>query len=112
MNALNLEFPAEHFDYVTAFHVVSVIPDHVSLMKEICRVCKPGGKVVIINHFRSPRRWLATVVDRLDPITRKLGWRTTLQSSEIFQGMPLKVERLFKTAPTSLFTVAIASKGR
>ncbi len=110
MNALNLEYPADQFDYVMAFHVVSVIPDHAAAMREICRVCKPGGKVVVINHFRSPRRWLATLVDRLDPITRKLGWRTTLQSQDLFHGMPLTVERSFKTSPTSLFTVVIASK--
>ena len=110
MNALELKFPDGAFDYVTAFHVVSVIPDHDGLMKEIFRVCRPGGTVVIINHFRSSRRWLATLIDRLDPITRKLGWRTTLRWSDLFRTVPLEVRRRFKTAETSLFTVVIATK--
>ena len=110
MNALDLKFHDEEFDYITAFHVVSVVPDHANLMKEMVRVCKPGGSLVIINHFRSSRPWLATVVDRLDPVTRKLGWRTTLQCSELFADVPLDIERQFKTSGSSLFTVVIARK--
>jgi phosphatidylethanolamine/phosphatidyl-N-methylethanolamine N-methyltransferase len=110
MNALDLKFSDAEFDYVTAFHVVSVVPDHVSLMREMVRVCKPGGTLVIINHFRSDRRWLAAMIDRLDPVTRKLGWRTTLQCTDLFAQVPLRVERRFKTSETSLFTVLIARK--
>lgn len=110
MNALEMDFPDGHFDYVAAFHVVSVVPDHARLMREMSRVCKPGGRLVIINHFRSPRPWLAGLVDRLDPVTRHLGWRTTLRFSELFHGMPLRVERRFKTNPQSLFTVVVASR--
>ena len=110
MNALDLKFVDGEFDYVTAFHVVSVIPDHETLMKEIFRVCRPGGTVVIINHFRSSRKWLATLVDCLDPITRKLGWRTTLHWTDLFREVPLEVQSRFKTKETSLFTVVIATK--
>ncbi len=110
MDALNMKLPANHFDYVAGFHVVSVVPDHEKLMQEMFRVCKPGGKVVIINHFRSARRWLAPLVDKLDPLTRTLGWRTTLRLTELLAGVPLRVERRFKTSERSLFTVVIASK--
>lgn len=110
MNALDLDFPDGDFDYVTAFHVVSVVPDHEGLMREMVRVCKSGGTVAIINHFRSNRPWLATLIDRLDPITRKLGWRTTLRASDLLSGIPLEVQRQFKTSKTSLFTVLIATK--
>lgn len=110
MDALNLEFSDESFDYVMGFHVVSVVPDHLRLMREMHRVCKPGGTLVIINHFRSQRRWLAPFIDRLDPITRKLGWRTTLKLSDLLDGVPLRVQRKFKTSERSLFTVLIASK--
>ena len=110
MNALDLKFADGEFDYVTAFHVVSVVPDHGQLMKEIFRVCRPGGTVVIINHFRSRRPWLAKLIDLLDPITRKLGWRTTLGCSDLFCEVPLEVRRQFKTKETSLFTVVIAAK--
>jgi len=79
-------------------------------MREIARVCRPGGTVVIINHFRSERRWLASLIDRFDPVTRRLGWRTTLSFADLLAGVDLDLVRRFKTSPTSLFTVVIARK--
>jgi hypothetical protein len=66
--------------------------------------------VTIINHFRSERRWLAPLVDILDPVTRRLGWRTTLRFSEVVAEAPLHVEQRFKTSLGSLFTVVVATK--
>lgn len=109
-DALDLRFPDDSFDLVTSFHVVSVVPDSARMMREIARVCRPGGTVVIINHFRSERRWLAKIVDRFDPVTRKLGWRTTLSFAELLRDVDLDLVRRFKTSPSSLFTVVIARK--
>lgn len=109
-DAQDLEFPDETFDYVTSFHVVSVVPEPKRMMREMVRVCRPGGTIVIINHFRSERPVIASVVDRLDPVTRKLGWRTTLRMSELLESVPLELVRRYKTSPQSLFTVMIARK--
>jgi phosphatidylethanolamine/phosphatidyl-N-methylethanolamine N-methyltransferase len=110
MDAQNLEFPDEQFDYVAAFHVVTVVPDHERLIREMTRVCKPGGTVVIINHFRSHRWWIARFVDLLDPITRHFGWRTTMSVADLMDVVPLEIQRRYKTAGRSLFTVIIAKK--
>ena len=91
MDALNLDFPNEHFDYVMAFHVVSVVPDHQRMLAEVLRVAKPQGTLVIINHFRSEKPWVATLTDVLDPVTRRLGWRTTLRLADLVQA-PVPVE--------------------
>lgn len=109
-DAQALEFPDDSFDYVTSFHVVSVVPDSSQMIREMVRVCRPGGTIVIINHFRSERRMLAWLVDRLDPITRKLGWRTTLRVSDLLDAVPLELARRYKTSGRSLFTVMIARK--
>lgn len=108
MDALNLDLPSDSFDYVTAFHVVSVVPDAARMMAEARRVCRPGGKLVIINHFRSERPLIGPLVDLADPVTRKLGWRTTLKLVDIIDGAPVSIEQKFKTSPRSLFTVVIA----
>jgi phosphatidylethanolamine/phosphatidyl-N-methylethanolamine N-methyltransferase len=79
-------------------------------MCEMVRVCKPGGTILIINHFRSYRRWLAGIIDLLSPATRYLGWRTDLSAEDLLRGFPLAVERQFKTSPTSLFTVLVLRK--
>jgi phosphatidylethanolamine/phosphatidyl-N-methylethanolamine N-methyltransferase len=110
MDALNLTFPDESFDYVMAFHIASVVPDCSRLMREIARVCKPGGTIVVINHLRSERRWVARCVDLLGPITNALGWHTQLTYHDVVSPAPLNVVRRFKTSPRSLFTVLIAQK--
>ena len=108
MDALNLELASNSFDYVAAFHVVSVVPDAARMMAEARRVCRAGGKLIIINHFRSERPLIGPLVDLADPVTRKLGWRTTLKLVDIIDGAPVSIEQKFKTSPRSLFTVVIA----
>ncbi|GIW98258.1 MAG: SAM-dependent methyltransferase [Pirellulaceae bacterium] len=110
MDALALEFADDHFDFVGAFHVVTVVPDPKRLAAEMWRVCKPGGKLVVVNHFRSPRPWIAPFIDMLNPVTQYLGWRTDLALDHWLEGIPVEVERRYKLSPTSLFTTVIATK--
>ena len=76
MNALSLDFPDNTFDYVMAFHVVTVVPDPIQMISEAKRVCKPGGSIVIVNHFTSDVPVLGSMTEALDPLTRKQAWRT------------------------------------
>lgn len=108
MDALNLEFTDNSFDYVTSFHVISVVPDPIRMMQEIHRVCKPEGKVVIINHFRTTKPLIGPIVGALDPLTRRLGWSASLRLNQAFDGVPIRIEKRFKTSPLSLFTVVLA----
>lgn len=110
MDALSLEFPDNSFDYVTSFHVISVVPDPPQMMREIYRVCKPNGVMVVINHFRTEKPVLGPLICSLDPLTRRLGWSAALRLSEAFGNVPIYIERCFKTSPFSLFTVVLASK--
>jgi phosphatidylethanolamine/phosphatidyl-N-methylethanolamine N-methyltransferase len=106
-DALNLPFPDASFDYVTAFHVVSVVPDARRMLAEACRVCRPQGTIAIVNHFRSEHSSVARVQKTVDPVFRRLGW-TTLRLSELLRDSGLRVERQWKTSPRSLFKIVIA----
>ena len=110
MDALHMDFADDTFDFVTAFHVVTVVPDPQRLVEEMARVCKPEGQVVIINHFSSPRKVIRKVVNLVDPLTRRLGWSTRLSLDEAINGTPLSLESRYKTSPWSLFTVVEARK--
>ena len=110
MDALNIEAEDETFDFVMAFHIVSVVNDVDRMMQGLYRVCKPGGKIIVINHFRSPKFWLAPLVDLASPLTRKLGWRTNLKIDEVVNAVPIQVDRQYKTTPYSLFRIIVASK--
>jgi phosphatidylethanolamine/phosphatidyl-N-methylethanolamine N-methyltransferase len=107
-DALALRFPDETFDYVMAFHVVSVVPDAGRLMAEARRVCRPGGHIVVINHFRSTNPLVAAMQRLIDPITRRLGWTTSLRLKDILDPKVLHVERQWKTSARSLFTIVVA----
>jgi phosphatidylethanolamine/phosphatidyl-N-methylethanolamine N-methyltransferase len=109
-DALNLAFGDESFDFVTAFHVITVVPDPKKMLDEMVRVCRPGGKIVIINHFSSERALIRFVVDRVDPITRHLGWSTKLRLREVLDPGVLVLEKRYKTKPWSLFTIVEARK--
>ena len=106
MDAMNLKFADNSFDYVMAFHVVSVVPDAARVMREMLRVSKPGATVVIINHFRSRKRLLAALDTAIEPITRRLGWHT-LTLEEVVGDVPLDITRTYKTARRSLFTIVV-----
>ncbi len=110
MNAEELNFPDESFDVVTSFHVVSVVSNPRRMMSEVVRVCKPGGRILIVNHFRSPNPWIARMVDSAGKVTRHFGWRTDLEFKEMIAELPLSVDRLFKPSPMSLFTTMVATK--
>lgn len=109
-DALNLAFPDESFDVVTAFHVITVVPDPKRMLAEMVRVCRPGGRIVIINHFSSERALIRFVVDRVDPITRYLGWSTRLRLQDVLDRGVLVLEKRYKTKPWSLFTIVEARK--
>ncbi len=108
MDALQLGFADASFDYVTAFHVTSVVPDPARMLREAQRVCRPGGTIVIINHFQSENDVPRRLSRLIDPVTRRLGWRTTLSLTDVLDGVPLRVEQAFKSSRHSLFTVVIA----
>lgn len=110
MNALSLDFPDNTFDYVMAFHVVTVVPDPIRMIAEAKRVCKPGGKIVIVNHFTSDVPVLGSMTEALDPLTKKLGWRTNLRLKPFIEAADLSVERAYKLSKTSLYTVVLSTK--
>jgi phosphatidylethanolamine/phosphatidyl-N-methylethanolamine N-methyltransferase len=110
MNALDLKFADNSFDYVMAFHVVTVVPDPVRMVSEAKRVCKSNGKIVIVNHFTSDKPVLGSLTKAMDPLTRWLGWRTDLQLKPFIESTGLTIEKVYKLNKSSLYTVVLARK--
>jgi len=78
MDATNLKFADDTFDVVYAPYVISVVPDPVAVAREMFRVCRPGGRVVILNHFRSRNKVGAWLEWLIAPIGKYLGFKSDL----------------------------------
>ena len=109
-DALNLDFPDASFDWVTSFHVITVVPDPRRMMAEMVRVCKPGGRIVVISHFASPNPWLYSLEWVVNPLAKLLGWTTRLRSRDVLDGQPIVVERNARPKFFSVHFVLIARK--
>lgn len=78
MDAANLKFADDAFDIVYAPYLISVVPDPVAVAREMRRVCRPGGKIVFLNHFRSPNPVLAAIERAISPFTVHIGFKSDL----------------------------------
>jgi len=70
MDAAALTFPDDTFDIVYAPYVISVVSDPFAVVHEMFRVCRPGGRVIIRNHFRSKNRMGAWAEKLIAPFRR------------------------------------------
>ncbi len=68
MDVQSLRFADSTFDTVIASLVFCAVPDPARGLAEIKRVCKPGGKIVLLEHVLSSRRWLAFIMNLLNPL--------------------------------------------
>ena len=78
MNAEQLAFPDNSFDVVYAPYVISVVPDPVKVAREMYRVCRPGGRVVILNHFKSTNAMIGKIERAISPMTVHIGFKADL----------------------------------
>ncbi len=109
-DALNLDFPDESFDYVCSFHVITVVPDPARMMQEMVRVCKPGGRIVVINHFASANPFLYLFANLANPVTKLLGWTMRLRVQDILDGHKIEVERNERVSRFSIHRLIVAQK--
>ena len=68
MNAEELEFADNTFDTVVAACVFCSVPNPVQGLKEIKRVCRHGGKVLMLEHVRSQNKVMGKFMDVMNPI--------------------------------------------
>lgn len=104
MDARTLDFPDAHFDTVVAMYLVSVVPEPERVMAEIARVCKPGGQVIIVNHFARDNGVLAWIERRLAPFSDRLGWHSDFARARIMGEPSLRLAEERPLAPLGLFT--------
>ena len=89
-----LPFPDETFDTVVSSLSTCTFPDPVAALKEMARVCRPTGKVLLLEHGRSDREWLARFQDRTaDRHARQLGCHWNRNSLDLVRRAGLKINK-------------------
>ena len=72
-DAQMLGFADNTFDSVVTSCTFCSVPDPVLGLKEIYRVTKPGGKLLMFEHVRSNIFWMGPMMDLLTYVSRKIG---------------------------------------
>jgi phosphatidylethanolamine/phosphatidyl-N-methylethanolamine N-methyltransferase len=109
MDAARLTFADDSFDIVYAPYLVSVVPDPVQVASEMRRVCRPGGKIIILNHFRSANPLLSRIERALSPFTVHVGFKSDLDLPGFLAQadlQPISIEKVNVPRIWSLVTCA------
>lgn len=105
MDAATLDFPDGSFDTVVAMYVMTVVPDPVAVMREITRVCRPGGQVMLLNHFSEESGVRGWVERRMAPFATRLGWHPVFDVDRVMVCDDLTLTGRFTLKPLGLFTL-------
>ena len=105
MDAAHLNFPDHSFDLCVASYVLSVVPDPQRVMHQLARVTKPGGKVIVVNHFSIDKGLRGAVEKRLAGFSEFLGWRPEFPLETLLVSDKLKLEDTQRLKPFGLFTL-------
>ncbi|WP_432742761.1 class I SAM-dependent methyltransferase [Methylobacter sp. G7] len=72
MDIQSLSFADNSFDTVIGSFVFCSVPSAVKGLKELYRVCKPGGQVLLLEHVGSANPVIAAVMNFLNPVVVRL----------------------------------------
>ena len=100
MDAEQTSFADDEFDAVLALYVASVVPNPARFAAEMRRVCRPGGTIVIVNHFTSENPAMRFIERRLAPLAGKIGFHADFPLDDFIAASGLQVR---EKRPSNLF---------
>lgn len=99
MDAQDLKFDDNTFDTVAATFVFCSVPDPIKGLREVERVCKPGGKVILLEHVLSANRILSWIMNLYNPlVVRIAGANINRRTADNVAKSGLKVENITNLA--------------
>lgn len=113
MDASRMQFPDASFDAVFAAYVITAVPQPKQVLAEMARVCRPGGRIVLLNHFSNGNPLISKVERTIAPLCSRIGFRSDLSMEELFEGTDLVVTRKEKVPPLNYWRIVecVARRG-
>jgi phosphatidylethanolamine/phosphatidyl-N-methylethanolamine N-methyltransferase len=105
MDAASLAFDDASFDAAVAMFVMTVVPEPDRVLAEIVRVVRPGGHVVLVNHFSVEKGPRAAIERSLARYSGALGWKPEFPIDRVLGRVDLKLVRQRELPPAGLFTL-------
>lgn len=105
MDAGDMTFADGSFDVVVAAYVITAVPDYRKVMSEMIRVCRPGGRIVLLNHFTHDARFIAAFEKAISPLCKHIGFRTDLSVADVLDGWPIVMRRHERVNPLQMWHV-------
>ena len=110
MDAADLKFADDSFDIVYAPYLISVVPDPVKVAREMRRVCRPGGRVIVLNHFLSANPILSRIERMISPMTIHIGFKSDLDLPAFLAQADLKPQSIEKVNIPKIWSLVTTVK--
>jgi phosphatidylethanolamine/phosphatidyl-N-methylethanolamine N-methyltransferase len=105
-------FAPASFDHIMITHTITVVSNPQELVRWAGTLLKPGGQIIILNHFQSSWRVVAWFEHILNPMFVKIGWRSDLALEDVLSSSDLEVEYCFQLRVVDLWKIVVLSHKR
>jgi len=105
-DAVRIPYKDESFDVVMGCYMLTTVKNPRSVLREMIRVTKRKGRLILLNHFMSQRQGIRNYVEKVSsPFFSRIGFRTDLELSTLAQVDGIQKEKELKVNPFRFFTL-------